>query len=355
MKAHFPHSLVFLALLALLAFPASAQYNHWEVGLNGSYAAPNNFEMMGYACGAASVDVTWVSRQTGNEYWRLYKHYPSFGLRASFAYIPEAIYGHRFGLVGLVRAPLGKWVGYSIGLGLSTYTKAQCFTGDEENLFISSPVSCLIDVGFNFRIGDDVMLNVSLLHSSNGMLYRPNKGVNFLQLGIAAKIGNGYEKSLDWEHSRSLIDSVPSFHSSEWNVALSGGTAMSRDSQIDGYFPCYDLSIYYQSYVNPVFAFGGAIDLWYNGTHWEPIRRDESNYRLPLYLSGMGMMEFFWGPLSLKAGLGLVVVASNQVTIPMYERVGVYYNFGRNYVGVALNATAGRIEFIEWTYGRRFF
>ena len=85
------------------------------------------------------------------------------------------------------------------------------------------------------------------------------------------------------------------------------------------------------------------------------LRKDGSDYRLPLYLRGMGVMEFFWGPLSLKAGVGLVMVASKEVTLPVYERVGAYYNFGRNYVGVALNATAGRIEFIEWTYGRRLF
>ena len=130
---------------------------------------------------------------------------------------------------------------------------------------------------------------------------------------------------------------------------------MARDSLMDGYYPCYDLSIYFQQYKSSVFAFGGAVDLWFNGSDWNHIRRDESAYRIPLYLSGMGVMEFFWGPLSLKTGLGLVVVSSNQVTIPFYERVGVYYNTGRNFMGVALNAHGGRIEFIEWTFGWRFF
>lgn len=346
--------IVLLCVVAASWMLARGQNSHWEVGLNGSYAAPNNFNMMEYACGAASVDVTWVSRQAGNEYWQLYKHYPSFGLRGSFAFIPEALYGHRIGVVGLVRAPIGKWVDYSFGMGLSTYTKARCFTGDEENIFISSAVSCLIDVGLNFRIGDNVLLNASLLHSSNGMLYKPNKGVNFLQVGVAAKLGNRYEKELDWEHSRTLIDSVPAFPEKEWSVAFSGGAVMSRDSLMDGYYPCYDLTFYFQRYMNPLFAIGGAVDFWFTGSDWNLIRRDQSNYRIPLYLSGMGMMEFFWGPLSLKAGVGLTVIASNQQTIPVYERVGAYYNFGRNYMGVALNAHGGRIEFIEWTYGRRF-
>ena len=68
----------------------------------------------------------------------------------------------------------------------------------------------------------------------------------------------------------------------------------------------------------------------------------------------MAMMEFFWGPLSIKAGAGPVLLCSPQVTTPFYERAGAYYNFGKNYVGVAVNAHGGRVEFIEWTYGRRF-
>ena len=50
----------------------------------------------------------------------------------------------------------------------------------------------------------------------------------------------------------------------------------------------------------------------------------------------------------------IIIVVSPQVTIPFYERVGAYYNFGNNYRGVAVNAHGGRVEFIEWTYGRRF-
>ena len=70
--------------------------------------------------------------------------------------------------------------------------------------------------------------------------------------------------------------------------------------------------------------------------------------------SAMAFAEFFWGPVSLKAGIGPNIVVSPQVTIPYYERLGVYYNFGNNYAGVAVNAHGGRVEFIEWTYGRRF-
>ena len=33
--------------------------------------------------------------------------------------------------------------------------------------------------------------------------------------------------------------------------------------------------------------------------------------------------------------------------------MGLYYNWGRNYVGLGLNARAGMIEFVELGYGLR--
>lgn len=339
-------------LIVMLTSSLSAQYSHWEIGVNGCYSMPNNFNMMEYATGAAGMDVTWLKRSVGDEYWQLYRHYPTFGVRGSFLYIPGAIYGHRFGIEGLVRAPLGKRLDYNIGFGLSAFTRPQYFTGDAENIFISSVVSCLIDVGLNYRVGEKLVFNASMLHSSNGMLLRPNKGLNILQFGVAVKLGNEYERTLDWIHARERITDATPERNHEWGVAFSGGTVMSRDESDEGYHFCYDLSLYYQRYVTPVFAYGGALDFWYNND--DASGAGAYAYSLPLYFSAMGVMEFFWGPISLKAGVGPVLLGSYHIDLPIYERVGVYYNFGRNFTGVALNAHLGRIEFIEFTFGRRF-
>lgn len=357
--------LLFLATLLLLSWTATSQpavdtqsFSHWQIGVATSYAMPNNFDMMEYSRGTLGIDVTWFSRRTGTEYWRLRKHFPAFGLRASFAYIPNAIYGHRFGLAGIVQAPLGRLLDYHLGLGLSSYTRPQSLTGDEENIFISSVANCLIDVGFDLRLGHRYLLSASLLHSSNGMLLFPNKGLNFLQLGAAVKLGNDYERTLPWQQSRSLIDttthySLPTTHS-EWNIALAGGTVMSRDTTFHGYYPCYDLALTYQRYASPTFAYGATLDFWYNFVDREQLQYEHGSYTLPVYLSALGTMEFFWGPLSLKAGLGFSIVSSPQVSTPLYERVGAYYNLHRIFLGVGINAHGGRIEFIEWTLGYRF-
>lgn len=335
--------------------PPPLRHTHWQIGLNASYAMPNNFDMMEYSRGTFGFDVTWFSRQSGNEYWRLRKHYPAFGIRGSFAYIPNAIYGHRFGLAGIVQAPLGRLLDYHLGLGLSSYTRPQSITHDPDNIFISSVVNCLIDVGFDLRLGERYLLSASLLHSSNGMLLFPNKGLNFLQVGAAVKLGNEYERTLDWQHSRLLIDSsyrMPP--TSEVSVAFSPGTVMSRDTTFPGYYFCYDLALTYQRYASPTFAYGATVDFWYNFVDHEQLQYERSSYTLPLYLSALGTMEFFWGPLSLKAGLGFSIVSSPQVSTPLYERVGAYYNLDRLFLGVGINAHGGRIEFIEWTLGYRF-
>ncbi|MBR1550161.1 MAG: acyloxyacyl hydrolase [Bacteroidales bacterium] len=351
-----------LLLFLLLAIPLgisaqdttlSLSHSHWQLGINASYAMPNNFDMMEYSRGTFGFDVTWFSRQSGNEYWRLRKHYPAFGIRGSFACIPNAIYGHRFGLAGIVQAPLGRLLDYHIGLGLSSYTRPQSITHDPDNIFISSVVNCLIDVGFDLRLGDRYLLSASLLHSSNGMLLFPNKGLNFLQFGAAVKLGNEYERTLDWQHSRNLIDTA-TLIPPEFSIAFSPGTVMSRDTTFPGYYFCYDLALTYQRYASPTFAYGATIDFWYNFVDHEQLQYERSPYTLPVYLSALGTMEFFWGPLSIKAGIGFSIVSSPQVSTPLYERVGAYYNLRRVFLGVGINAHGGRIEFIEWTLGYRF-
>lgn len=331
----------------------SAQNTHWEIGLNGSYMFHNFSDLDIVATGVAGMDVTWMSRKDGDSYWRLMRRYPSFGVRTSFYYIPQGIAGHRIGVAGIVRTPLTKHLDYNLGVGLSTFTRAQCFTGDPENIFVSSALNCLIDVGFSYRIGEHVMFTAGLTHSSNGMLHRPNKGLNFFQAGMAVKLGNDYEHNLDWEHAHERITSVPTYTQHEIGATLSPAVVMSGLEWQKGYFFCYDISLNYIYRFNPVYGVGGAVDLWYNDSHTEQMKVKNVDYPLPLYISAMPFWEGSWGHLSLRVGIGPVLYASSLVRLRFYERVGAYYNFGSHYVGAGINAHSGVIEFIEWSYGFR--
>ena len=325
-----------------------AQSSMWELSLTGGYMTPNNFNMLEYSAWTIGGDVAWWYRSGVEEWWVQRRKDPQFGLKASFAYIPQSISGHRIGLAGIIRAPLSGRLDYHFGAGLSGYTLSKYFTKDEDNIFITTLVSCLIDVGFDYHITDRLVASFALLHSSNGMLNRPNKGLNYLQLGLGYNFGK-LEKKIASEN----IIQMPKFSRTELNFAFQGGATVSRDMLVEGYYPCYDVSLNYQYYLDPVVALGGTLDFWYNGSHTEFMRVYNIDYPIPCYVSTLAYAEGFWGPVSFKAGIGPVLLASPCVYINFYERVGLYYNFGNNYVGVALNAHAGMIEFIELCYGIR--
>ena len=341
-----------IVLLLLSAFVSRAQETlySWDFSLNCGYMMPNNSAYSDNASPTFGVDVTWWSRGIDSSLWRSRSGCPFFGIKASYAHIPNSIAGDRLGLTGQLRAPLfrlEKWE-WSVGLGLSAYTRPRSITGDTNNIFIGSLINCLIDLGVTYRPTDRLFLSARVLHTSNGMLMWPNMGLNYFQLDLGYTFGNRHPERYP------EVESSPKFHKREFGIAISPGTVMARDRDFEGYYFCYDLSLYYQRYTSPMFSFGGAVDLWYNFCDTRHLNREDGVYNIPLYVSAMAMMEYFWGPVSLKAGIGPNIVVSPQVTIPFYERVGVYYNFSNNYLGVAVNAHGGRVEFIEWTYGRRF-
>ena len=345
-------TLILLALTLISANGLQGQTSRWEVALAGSWMTPNNFNMLEYSAPVVSGEVSLWHCFMDDEWWVARRKNPAFGIRGSLAIAPTGIAGHRIGLVGVIKAPLWRRWDYHIGAGLSTYTRSQYFSHDTENIFISTLLSCLIDVGFDYCATDRLLVSLALLHSSNGMLHRPNKGLNFLQMGLAYNLsGPGYRLQRD-----TLLPAPPAMKSRhEVGMTLQGGVVESRDLRLDGYYPCYDVSFNYQYYLDPVVAVGGTLDLWYNGSHYRLSRMLGESYTFPCYVSTLGYIEGKWDRVSIKAGIGPVLVAPPRVNIRFYERVGVYYNFGfgRHYVGVSLHAHAGVIEFIEWGYGFR--
>lgn len=342
--------IIMLALLTASVGQTQETLHSWDVSLNAGYMMPNNSAYKDFASTTFGVDATWWCRGIDTSYWRSKKHYPFFGLKFSYAHIPNSIAGDRLGLTGQVRQQLFglKHWEWSAGLGLSAYTKPRSITGDTNNIFIGSLVNCLIDLGITYRPTDRFFLSARVLHTSNGMLMWPNMGLNYFQVDMGYTFGQRQPGSYPTNVGDSKVPKR------EFGIAISPGMVMSRDRDFDGYYFCYDLNLYYQNYVSPTFAFGGAVDLWYNTNDTKHLEREDGVYKIPLYVSAMAFAEIFWGPVSLKAGIGPNIVVSPQVTIPFYERVGAYYNFGNNYLGVAVNAHGGRVEFIEWTYGRRF-
>jgi hypothetical protein len=335
-------------VMMLLAMSVSAQKPDFRFSLNGGYLMPNNSRYSDFNAFTYGVDAAILWRFEGDSYWQHFWHWPWFGFKASYARIPDNIAGDRLGLVGYMIGPLGQHFAWHFGLGFSGYTKPYQWTGDTNNIFIGSFLNCLIDLGFSYHLTKTTDVAFHVMHTSNGMLMRPNLGLNYFQLDLSYMLPNSQQSMGNGE-----LLKPSDFREREFGVALSGGAVMSREPEFTGHYPCYNLMLYYQHYTSPVFAFGGALDIWGNFADREIVKQEEMHYSIPLQVSAMGLIETFWGALSMKVGLGVTIATTQLVTNPIYERWGGYYNFSNCFTGVAVNAHAGRVEFIEWTFGYR--
>ena len=337
-------------IMFLLCMICTAQQKHFEIAVNSSYMMTNNSSYWKYNTFGFGVDAAWWYRTTDDKWWMQRRQHPSYGIKMSYEHIPAGIAGDRIGIVGLIRAPFipgVSWLEWNLGPGFSYYTKSAKKTGDKDNIFISSRLNCLIDLGLTAHINEGVTIGARLLHTSNGMLSRPNQGLNYFQMDVGLKLGE--TKKIPYQE---CLDTV--FKREEIGFTFSSGLALTRYELLDDYYFCYDLSINYQHYIDPVVAVGVAVDLWYNFADNDLKPRYHVDWPVPVYLGLLPTIEGFWGPVSIQAGLGSDLLVSKLIKIRMYERVGAYYNWKRHYVGVALHAHAGQVAFIEWSWGMRF-
>ena len=332
--------------LILLLFPLSlSAQSFWEFSLGGEYI------MTAYSF--RSPHNTWG---TGLEVTRWRPFYAPMhpacylGWKLDFGLTPQSICGNRLGVAGVLRTSLLPWLDADIGLGLSSYSKPNYVTGNPENVYISTPVACLFDLGVAVRPYSGSYIAMRLLHSSNGNMRRPNRGLNYFRL----EMGFDLMDNSPQRQNRQEVWVDTDKGTSEFNVMVAPSLSFSRHNMQKGLYFCYNVSLNYEYYHTPVLAYGGTLDLWYNFSHPWQLPRYHDNYTFPMYFSAMGFVESFWGPLSIKGGVGMVLAASSRVMVPIYERLSIYYNFGHNYVGVGINAHGGQAEYIEWSYGRRF-
>jgi len=299
----------------------------------------------------ASLDVTWLHQVTGDEYWMHRRHFPSFGFKFDLGFTPYSICGNRLGVAGVLRTPLLPWLDGDVVFGLSTYTKPNYVTGDTANVYISTPLTCLIDFGLVAHLDNRSYVALRLVHSSNGAIRQPNRGLNYfrLEMGMALDGNTTRKEPASW-----IVPAVDFEPYHEVGVMVAPSLASSRYMlQKEVYF-CYDVSLNYEYHHTPAIGFGGTVDFWYNCSHTWQIEFLNVDYHLPFYLNAMAFVEGFWGALSIKGGVGAVLLASDRINIPICERLAAYYNFGNNYAGIGINALAGQAQFVEWSFGRRF-
>lgn len=333
-------------LLLMITCAVRAQDTHWEFAIGGEYMVTGYSLASPHNASGTGLEVTWLRRMEGDACWVRMRHHPSVGLRLGLGITPQGISGNRIGVTPVLRTPLSAWLDLDLGLGVSVYSRPSFVSHDTANVYISTPATWLIDVGLVAHLDERSHVALKLLHSSNGNMRRPNRGLNYLNLEVGMALGKDF-----YEYKKEPGCAFNPWH--EVGVMVAPSLAFSRHATQQGLFFCYDVSLNYEYRRTPLWGVGASVDLWYNFSYAWQVSVYHDRYTFPMYMGAMPFVEFYWGALSVKGGVGVTLLASNRVSGPVYERLGVYYNFGDCYAGIGINAHYGQAEFVEWSFGYR--
>lgn len=342
-----------LVLLVLLHTVAKGQPTHYAVnGTAGMVIATNGSPFDGHSP-TAGIDATILWRQNDSTiFWHRFWDDMMIGVRMNYAHIWNSIAGDRIGLAGTMHGPLYGRLGWTYSVGFSAYTKPYSITHDTTNSFIGSTVNCLIDLGFVYDITLSERLTMTLtgklVHSSNGYMYKPNHGLNYLQAEVGLRYGPARRS---YRHRPSFFGDNTFTAYGRPFLLIAPGAVMSRYDDIDDiiYYPTYLLQFGYVRHLHPCFSVGGALDLSYNFSHRRMAPADE----LPVYPAAFGFFDTQWGPLTLRLGLAHYLAYYPLNWEQYYERVAVYYRIddaGHHRVGAGMKVHYDHIDFIEWSY-----
>lgn len=286
------------------------------------------------------------------------------GVKGSAAFIPAGVAGDRLNVEGFVTTPFPYVdrvirpcsLSFLWGFGLGLYTRPYDLTGDSRNTFIGSAVNSAIEFGplLTLPAGPDHawVLATTFVHNSNGYLHKPNIGLNYLQCGV------GYRFSPSGGRHSEHTDTVRLSHRYDARTApfitVAPGLTVPRDGRAgnDVFRPAYTVQLGHRYAYQPCRSLGLSVDLSYNFA--EDYGRELEGQALPFPLTlGTSLThETFWGPLSLRAGLGYYL----WNTYPrrhVYERLGILWHFGpeaRWAAGIVIKAHVARADFIEWCW-----
>lgn len=287
-----------------------------------------------------------------------------------------------------------KWSGgYHIGTGVGYAFSRYDQTHHIDNELIGTRLNIFFTAGLflDWQLTDDYALELGLdfSHHSNGALYRPNKGANYLgpfvgikhQLG-RSEISESYENT---ESSENLEDSTPHkpANSSEetWRrhplflelTIGAGGKSLNEDwqmtqFQLDASHPDFrtnKFSVYgaFSFQADLLYRYarrwatGLGLDLFY-GDYASKAARYEANAadRVSPWSLGIAIKhEAFYGRLSARVGLGYYLyrrmgTLAKSVEQSYYERVGLFYTLDKRSglaIGFNINAHKTKADFTE--------
>ena len=337
-----------------------ADYGYLIFDAQGGMVIPNepsDKDVLG-GVGVASVDIGIGCRIVGPQYWKRYWKNPYFGIKTGYDHIMSEVLGRRMSLGAFLEMPMNqgrRWeFGYMFGFGVSCLTKTYDSITNPQDVFIGSHFNALITLGLtaNCHLSDKTTFYsaVKFSHSSNGTVQLPNKGVNLVELELGAKINFNAYSAKDMETP--VIEDEKIANRPENSIFFNISPVYNSSRKTWKHHFSSSSSIGYRRKFHQCFAYGAGVDLMYDSSL--EIAQEPNSPTNDFALSAYGLLEAYWGRFSLRGAVGYYAWRGCDVTLPFYERIGVYYSFGkrvRQYVGASIKAHAAHAQFLEWTYG----
>lgn len=335
-------------LLSLLALLPVVRGQHLGFLAGGGWCLPNDqtFSYVSQPTGSAAILMEWPQADG----WLL-------GVRADAMAMRHAIAGTRFSLSVNIEDRLFGPIDEVLELGLSAYTNPFRSSGDTLNALIGTVLNCHIGVGLRLRIPVDESHSLSfstrLVHSSNGYLRKPNRGLNYLQ----AELGVHFAPVIRHTPIETAFQPMPVFRCF---ASYAPGVVQERGPVLDApYYYAHSLLLGALHPLSRNRLLGAEVDFMYNYAHRAEARRNGDENPLPLYVGLCATYQRDWDRLFMRVSLGSDVVRSSYLLGYVYERIGLNYrlNSGHSvtpYVGAACKAYYAHIDYIEWTFGVEF-
>lgn len=338
----------FIIGVALLTFSVPLCAQRHGVMLTGGICLPNDasLDYIRQATGGVGYLCEWQQ----NDGWQL-------GWYTDVLTMHNAIAGARFSSALSIEDRFFGPFNEFIELGLACYTNPYKHSHDENNIFIGSYLNCHIGVGVRYRFQIDSVWSLSsalrFVHSSNGYLLKPNKGLNYLTL----ELGFHYEPQRR-QLSVSIADTT--LLPATFFCSYAPSVVQQRGDNLDASH-CYAHSLLL-GVLHPfsrLRSLGGEVDLMYNFTHDLDAKERGASKPFPLYVGVCVTYQRNWEPLFMRASVGTDLIRSRYQIDDIYERVSLNYRIARwgrvaPYVGVACKAYYFHIDYIEWTLGFEF-
>ncbi len=291
---------------------------------------------------------------SGNKLWqRLYK-YPSIGVSFFYTSLGNSkVFGNAYALnpyikFNLLTKPKFK-LEYSIGTGVTYVTKQFDFDNNYQNIAVGSHFNLWLNSEFtaSYKVYKDIsfIVGTAFNHLSNANLAEPNIGLNTWTFfaGADVLIGKLKEKN---------IQEIPDFKKkNQYAIIFATGIKKTRRFANKSYFAS-SLSIEYKRLTGYKFAIGGGVDIFYDTSIPDEMRRAKKNNIQDLYKFKSGFhisQEFIFGKISLIFQEGLYLFLTDRLNnYFMYNRGILRYKISEHFfVNLAMKSNLVVLDVME--------